>query len=172
MMPLVPLTCAGCTAGLPAMEEDVAFACLACRSGYELRGNALAPVPLRLLPMPPARAAFHLPFWSFAGDVRVPAFNTWELLPLARRFSDRPLAGSGGKAAALVGASLSSSEAWRVAAFAGLVPEGATPREIALLGLPFLDEGNRLLDLATGLRIYKESIDRSDALITAARGGG
>ena len=68
----------------------------------------------------------------------------------------------------LVGGTLSSVEARALADFGGLTSEGE-PGDIALLAVPFLDEGNRLLDAVTGRTLYKETIDRAETLIRAAQ---
>jgi len=166
---LLPLVCPFCAGPLPALEEDLAFACLRCRRAFQLEAGALTAIPLRVSPLP-AHAGFHLPFWSFQGGAVVPAFNTRDVVPLTRRFSRHPVPAGDGEAAALVGASLAPEEAWQVAMLVGVAAVGTRPTQATLLGLPFLDEGNRLLDLATGVPLYKETIDRVETLVRASRG--
>lgn len=166
---LLPLTCPTCGRNLPALPEDVAFVCLACRLAVEAVDGEMIARPLAVVPAPSATGTFHLPVWRFAPAVRVPAFNTREILPLIRRFSGRELGEEPGAPAALLGATLPSGEAWLAACFAG-VARGPLPADPAILALPFLDEGNRLLETATGARLYKETLDRAGELIAAARG--
>ena len=166
-MQFVPLVCPGCGDNLPALEEDVAFSCRSCRKGYELDGDRLTPISLLVIPHPARRAGFYLPFWQFPPGIRIPAFNTRELLSLAHRFSESSVGEEPGAAPILVGATLSSEEARKAADFAGLETESSS--RAALLAVPFLDEGNRLLDAVTGRVLYKETIDRADHLVSAAR---
>ena len=166
---LIPLACPACGQDLPALEDDVAFGCPPCGRGLELAGEGLADRVLRAVPGPAARSGFHLPFWEFDGSIRVPAFNTREVLHLTTRFSGRPLEIGVAKVKALVGATLSSREAWKVAGFTGLTAPGSLMGEVSLLALPFLDEGNRLLDTITGSLLYKETIDRCRELVAAAQ---
>jgi hypothetical protein len=166
---LLPLLCPGCGRDLPALDEDVAFCCPACPRGLESDGDRLRERPLRALAAPASRAIFHLPFWSFPPSVRVPAFNTRDILPLLCRFSGRDLPEGRASVRVLVGARLASAEAWRAARFAEVAPPGEPPGEATLLAVPFLDEGNRLLDAATGAVLYKETIDRADEILAAAR---
>ena len=166
---LIPLACPVCGQGLPALEDDIAFGCPPCGRGLELVGEGLADRVLRAVPCPTARSGFHLPFWEFDGSIRVPAFNTREVLHLTRRFSGRPLDTGAAKVKALVGATLSSREAWKVAGFTGLTARGSRVGEASLLALPFLDEGNRILDTSTGAVLYKETIDRCRELVAAAQ---
>lgn len=164
----IPLACPSCRRDLPALDDDVAFACPPCRIGLELVGEALRDRPLRVVPRASSHG-FHLPFWRLGRTVCVPAFNTREVLSLARRFTGRELDEEHGELGALVGGTMSSEEAWRAARFAGLAPPDPGPREVALLAVPFLDEGNRLLDTATGAILYKETIDRCEELVRAAQ---
>jgi hypothetical protein len=161
---LTPLVCPACGANLPAIEDDAAFACAPCSRAYELVDQHLLDRALQVVPHPATRSGFHLPFWEWAGAIRVPAFNTKDLAPLAARLSGGELAARTGLPCRLVGTTLGSAEATRVARFAGL-PEPAGPP--ALLAVPFVDEGSHLLDLATGYVLYKESIDRVGALLAA-----
>ena len=162
----VPLTCPRCGSDLPALEEDVAFCCRPCRVAFELLGDALAAVPLLVVPHPAARTGFHLPFWQF-GRVRVPAFNTSEIVPMARRFSGRSLGESPGAVETLFGGTLPSQEARQVATFAEAGGAAEVASAAAMLAVPFLDEGNRLLDAATGYVLYKENLDRAERLLDA-----
>lgn len=164
---LVPLLCPGCGGDLPALEDDVAFACGTCRSGLELADHRLRSRDLRVVAGAGAPEGFHLPFWELDAGVRVPAFNTREVLSLTRRFSGRSLLldGPGGRIR-LVGASLPSAEASRVARFLGL-SAGAGGRPV-LLAVPFVDGGSHLRDVCTGARLYRETVDRCDELVRAA----
>ena len=160
---LTPLVCPSCAANLPALEDDVAFACAACAGGYELDGTVLLSRSLHVVRHPAARTGFHLPFWAWAGGTRVPAFNTREVVDLARRLSGRDLT-LGAPPPRLLGGSLGSREAREIASFAGLGDATGPP---ALLAIPFLDEGSRLLEAVTGFVLYKETIDRARALLAA-----
>jgi hypothetical protein len=160
---LTPLTCPGCAANLPALEDDLAFACGACALAFELEHDGLLPRPLRVVRHPGSRSGFHLPFWEWDSGVRVPAFNTREVVDLTRRLSGRELTTGDSMPRRLLGATLASREAAEVAAFAGIPAAG----DAALLALPFHDEGNHLLETATGFVLYKESIDRVRALLAA-----
>ncbi|MGD8375538.1 MAG: hypothetical protein PVF68_05305 [Acidobacteriota bacterium] len=165
---LVPLVCPTCGDDLPALEDDVAFACGRCRVGLELADRGLQPRALRLVAGAGRPGGFHLPFWELDAGTRVPAFNTREVLSLARRFSGRTLPlDRPGRRIRLVGASLPSGEAVRVARFLGLRRAGTAGRP-ALLAVPFIDGGSHLRDLCTGARLYRETIDRCDALVRAA----
>ena len=164
----VTLSCPGCSGDLPALEEDVAFCCRPCRKAFELDGDSLVEAPLLVIPHPAQRSGFHLPCWQF-GRARVPGFNTREILPITRRFSGRSLGEAPGAVATLLGTTLTSREARDVAGFAGVLPDGAEAEVTSLLAVPFLDEGNRLLDAATGYRLYKESVDRAESLLQAVQ---
>jgi hypothetical protein len=161
---LTPLTCPSCNANLPALEDDVAFACAACALAFELERDRLTPRPLRVVPHPAARGGFHLPFWEWDSTTRVPAFNTREVVALSRCLSGRELQTRGAPPRALLGATLASTEAGTLAPFAGLTPPAGIT---ALRAIPFLDEGNHLLETVTGFVLYKESIDRVRSLLAA-----
>jgi len=161
---LTPLTCPQCAANLPALEDDVAFACGACARAYELERDVLLPRSLRVVPHPASRTGFHLPFWEWGSGARVPAFNTREVVDLTRRLSGREITPLGSAPRRLLGATLASREAAAVAAFAGIP---AVTGDASVLALPFLDEGNHLLETVTGFLLYKESIDGVRALLAA-----
>jgi len=160
---LTPLTCPQCAENLPALEDDVAFACVRCALGFELERDGLGSRPLRVAPPPASRAGFHLPFWEWRDRTRVPAFNTRDVVELSRRLSGRefPTAPSLHR---LLGATLASADAAAIPPFAGLpAPAGGA----ALLAVPFVDDGNHLIETVTGFVLYKESIDRARALLAA-----
>jgi hypothetical protein len=161
---LTPLTCPNCATNLPALEDDVAFACSPCALAFELEPDRLAPRQLRMVPHPASRTGFHLPFWEWSSGARVPAFNTREVVELTRRLSGREMATLTSPPRGLLGATLASGEAAEIATFAGVSPPTGVA---ALLAVPFLDEGNHLLEAVSGFVLYKESIDRARALLAA-----